>query len=277
MPRRALHRLFIASVGLVVGAALSLGAAFAATPTKAKAKPGPEVVVVADALAKTSTDFLPAPGKPIYYIIVGLAERTLGSAIAGEPQPDKAVLEREVEKALASQGYVRTRLGGPIPALALIITWGSANLMIDDFEETNPETGETSTSSVVYNRREIAQLLGADKANRRLLSPSEAEAINDAARQDRLYLFIGAFDAMALAKKQKKVLWRTAMSIESRRTSLPESLPVMLASAAPWFGRDTELPVFVDDATRRKAEVHIGVPVVVPDSKPAAPPAPKAK
>lgn len=261
----------------MVGAAFSLGSAFAAAPAKSKAKPGPEVVVVADALTKSADEFLPAPGKPVYYVIVGLAERTLGAAIAGEPQPDKAILEREVEKALASQGYLRTRLGGPIPALALIITWGSANLMIDDFEETNPETGETSTSSVVYNRREIAQLLGADKANRRLLSPSEAEAINDAARQDRLYLFIGAFDAMALAKKQKKVLWRTAMSIESRRTSLPESLPIMLASAAPWFGRDTELPVFVDDATRRKAEVHIGVPVVVPNSMEAAPPAPKAK
>ena len=69
----------------------------------------------------------------------------------------------------------------------------------------------------------------------------------------------------------KKLLWRTAISIESRRTSLPENLSVMLASAAPWFGRDSEMPVFVDDAARRKAEVHIGTPVVVPDPPNEAP------
>jgi hypothetical protein len=254
---------------LFVAFAVALGAPpVAAPPAKAKAKAGPEVIVVADVMPNPPAELVPAPGKPVHYVIVGMAERTLGAAIAGEPQPDKAMLQREVEKALASQGFVRTQLGGPIPTLALIVTWGSANLMMDDFTETDPATGAESTSTVVYNRREIAQLVGADKANRRMVSSSDADAINDAARQDRLYLFIGAFDALALAKKQKKLLWRTAMSIESRRTSLPESLPIMLASAAPWFGRDTELPVFVDDAVRRKAEVHIGAPVVVPDVKP---------
>jgi hypothetical protein len=231
----------------------------------AKPKPGPEVLVVADAPGEVPPEFRATPGKAVHYYLVGLAERSLGQPIAGEPQPDKAVLEREIEKALASQGYLRTRLGGVLPALALVVSWGSANLMIEDFEETNADSGETSTSSVVFNRREIAQLVGAIKAHRRLLSSSEADAINDAARQDRVYVFIGAFDAQALAKKQKKLLWRTAISIESRRTSLPENLGVMLASAAPWFGRDSEMPVFVDDAARRKAEVHIGTPVVVPD------------
>ncbi len=249
----------------------------AADSAKAKPKPGPEVIVVADAMTNPPIELRPAPGKPIYYVLLGSLERTLGAAIAGEPQPDKAVLQREVEKALASQGFIRTQVGGPMPSLALIVTWGSANLMIDDLTETNPDTGESTTSSVVYNRREIAQLVGADKASRRMLSSSEADTINDAARQDRLYLFIGAFDVLALAKKQKKLLWRTAMSVESRRTSLPESIPVMLASAAPWFGRDTEMPVFVDDAARRKVDVRIGPAVVVPDSPKDAPPAAKAK
>jgi hypothetical protein len=100
-----------------------------------------------------------------------------------------------------------------------------------------------------------------------MLSGYEAEEINDAARQDRLYLMVAAFDALALAKKEKKLLWRTRISIESRRTSLPESLTVMLDSAAPYFGRDTELPVFIDDNLRRKADVQIGTPVVVPPTE----------
>lgn len=229
----------------------------------AKPKPGPEVLVVGDVMASIPPEFVPAPDKPVYYVLLGTAERTLGAAWANEPQPDKATLEKEVVRILGAQHFHRTQLGGPMPQLALVVTWGSANLMIDDINDTN-DAGETTTSSVVWNSREMAQLVGADKANQKMLMSSEAEAINDAARQDRLYVMIAALDAMALAKKQKKLVWRTRISIESRRTSLPESLTVMLNSAGPYLGRSTELPVFIDDNLRRKADVQIGTPVVVP-------------
>ena len=229
----------------------------------AKPKPGPEVLVVGDAWSQLPEELRPTPDKPVYYLILGSVERTLGAAWANEPQPKRETVEQEVARVLATQNFVRTQLGGPMPQLALIITWGSANLMIDDINDSN-DAGETTTSSLVWNRREIAGLVGADKVDQRLLSSADADALNDAARQDRLYLMVAAFDAMALAKKQKKGLWRTRISIESRRTSLPESLTVMLNSAAPYFGRNTEMPVFVDDNLRRKAEVQIGTPVVVP-------------
>jgi hypothetical protein len=230
----------------------------------AKAKPGPDVLVVGDALETMPEDLRPTPEKPIHYVLLGSAERTLGAAWGGEPQPKKEVVEKEVMRVLATQNFQRTQLGGPIPRLAIIVSWGSANIMTDDLEETD-DAGETTTTTIVWNRREIAGLVGADKARQHMLSNSEAEVINDAARQDRLYLMVAAFDAQALAKKQKKLVWRTRISIESRRTSLPESLVVMLDSAAPYFGRSTDLPVFVDDNVRRKAEVKIGTPVVVPD------------
>jgi len=229
----------------------------------AKPKPGPDVLVVGDVMPSIPAAFVPAPDRPVYYVLLGTAERTLGAAWANEPQPDRATLEKEVVRILATQNFQRTQLGGPMPQLALVVTWGSANLMIDDINDTN-DAGETTTSSVVWNSREIAQLVGADKANQKMLMSFEAEAINDAARQDRLYVMIAAMDAMALAKKQKKLVWRTRISIESRRTSLPESLTVMLNSAGPYLGRGTELPVFIDDNLRRKADVQIGTPVVVP-------------
>ncbi len=232
----------------------------------AKAKPGPDVLVVGDASPTLPEEFRPTREKPVYYILLGSAERTLGAAWGGEPQPDSATLEKEVARVLATQHFLRTQIGGPMPKLALVVTWGSANLMIDDIEDTD-DAGESITTSLVWNRREIAQLVGADKARQHMLSGYEAEEINDAARQDRLYLMVAAFDALALAKKEKKLLWRTRISIESRRTSLPESLTVMLDSAAPYFGRDTELPVFIDDNLRRKADVQIGTPVVVPPSE----------
>lgn len=247
-------------------AGLALGT-MAPSVFAAKAKPGPDVLVVGDAFPALSEEFQPTPEKPVYYVLLGSAEHILGAAWAGEPQPKKEVLEREVVRVLATRNFRRTQVGGPMPQLALIVTWGSANLMTDDLEETD-DAGETTTTTIQWNRREIAALVGADKARQQLLSGSDAEAINDAARQDRLYLMIAAFDAQALARKKKTLLWRTRMSIESRRTSLPESLVVLLDSGAPYLGRGTELPVFVDDNVRRRAEVKIGTPVVVPDPPP---------
>ncbi len=251
-----MKRFSAAAAGVVF---LLLGAdTFAAKP-----KPGPHVLVVGDIMPTIPAEFVATADKPVYYVLLGAAERTLGAAWANEPQPDKATLEKEVIRILATQHFHRTQLGGHMPQLAVVVTWGSANLMIDDINDTN-DAGETTTSSLVWNQREIAQLVGADKANQKMLMSSEADAINDAARQDRLYVMIAALDAMALAKKQKKLVWRTRISIESRRTSLPESLTVMLNSAGPYLGRSTELPVFIDDNLRRKADVQIGTPVVVP-------------
>lgn len=257
-------RLLAALISL---AALVAVPGFAAESSKpVKPKPGPDVLVVGDAVPDLPEQFQPTREKPVYYVLLGSAERTLGAVWAGERQPDRAVLEGEVARVLASRHYLRTQLGGPMPQLALVVTWGSANLMIDDLEETNDD-GETVTSSLVWNRREIAQLVGADKAYDKMLSSTEAEEINDAARQDRLYIMVAALDAQALAKKQKKLIWRTRISIESRRTSLPESLAVMLDSAVPYFGRSTDLPVFIDDNLRRKADVQIGTPIVVEEQK----------
>lgn len=253
----------------VVGILALVVSAHAAAPAaKTKAKPAPDVLVVGDAAEKIEPQYLPSPGKPVYYVFMGAAERVLGSAWAGEPQPDKKMLQEEIFRVLASQGYIRTQVGGPMPQLAIVVTWGSANLMSDDFETTD-DAGESVTSTVNWNTREISSLVGADKARNKMLMSSEADAINDAARQDRLYVMVGALDAQALAKKQKKLVWRTRMSIESRRTSLPESLTVMLNSAAPYFGKSTDLPIFVDDNLRKKAEVQVGIPVVVP-TPPAA-------
>ena len=268
------HRALSLFVFAWLGAALAVGAD-GAPAKKAKVKPGPEVLVVSDVVGPDKEVARPAPGKPVYYVILGKAERTLGNAIAGEPLPAPAVVEREIVAALAAQGYVLTQVGGPVPSQALVITWGTANAAIEDFSETDPTTGETSTSSVFFNQREIAQLVGADKANRRMLMSSEAEQINDAARQDRVYVMIAAMDVEALRKKQKKLIWRTRISIESLRHSLPESLHTMLASAAPYFGKETEMPVFLDDTDRRKAEVKIGTPRVVDEPSPPATQSPK--
>ena len=224
---------------------------------------GPEVLVVSDVRSKESIALRPTKEHPINFIVLGGGERTLGDSIAGEPMPNRAALTREIEAALVSQGFTLTQLGGPVPHIAILFSYGSANLSTAEINDTDPATGETSTSTITFNRREIAALVGAFKAERHLLMSSDADRINEAAREDRLYVFLAAFSVEALRKKDKKVLWSTRISIPSRRRTLPESLHVMLASAAPYFATETDLPKFIEDADRRKTEVRVGTPTVV--------------
>lgn len=251
---------------------LTAFAAFAASAAEKPKKPGPEVLVVSDVLLTPPEAARPTKENPIHYIILGGGERTLGDAYAGDKMPKREEVARALVGVLETQGFRLTKLGGPIPQLAIVFTYGSANLSSVDLNETDPSTGETTTSTVTFNHREIMALVGADKASRRLLMSSEADRINEAAREDRLYLFIAALDVDALLKrKEKKLVWRTRISIPSRGRWLPESVDVMLKTAGPYFGAATEMPVFLDDADRRKAEVQIGTPVVVPEQ-----PAPKS-
>ncbi len=244
----------------------------------AKAKEGPEVLVVSDVVDPKATALRPTKENPVYYIILGGAERTLGDPIGGEKMPKPDELKFEIARALHSQGFLLTKVGGPRPQIAILYSYGTANLSSVDLDETDPGTGETTTSTITFNRREIAALVGALKADRHLLMPSEADRINEAARDNRLYLFLAAFDVDALAQKQKKIVWRTRISIDSRRNTLPEVMRVMLASAAPYFATETDLPKFIEDADRRKAEVIIGTPTVVDDqAPPSAAPAAKRK
>lgn len=129
------------------------------------------------------------------------------------------MIEREIVKVLASQGFLPTAVGGPMPALAILITWGSA--VLDTSEISMPPLPQPSfgapadptalppppppdTVLLAYNQREIASLVGADKANRNLLDSSRLAEINDAASTSRVYIFIGAFGIETMLKKKAK-------------------------------------------------------------------------
>jgi hypothetical protein len=149
-----------------------------------------------------------------------------------------------------------------------------ANAPQDPSAPPRPPPQETETRLIIYNQREIMMLVGADKASARGMSQADADLLNDAMRQRRSYVFVGAFDAAALQKKQRKLLWRTRMSIDSLDQPLPDALGTMLASGAPHFGQNLDKPVFVTERDR-KAEVQVGTPTVVPEADKAATPPPR--
>jgi len=244
--------IFTLAISIVVGVTCAIA--------KSKPKAKPDVLVVADVLADDSSSVTPTPAKPIYYVILGGMERDLGASIAGLPSVDLAMIRTQLVSALAGRSFIETKLGGPVPRLALVVSWGYANLDTIDVDETNTDdSGESTTSTTTYtmNAREKARLIGWDKAERHLMSSSEADELNSAYRDDRLYIVIAALDAAALQKKQKKLLWRTRISIDALREDLPSNLGMMIADAAPYFARDIDRPVTINDDVRR-ANVKLG-------------------
>ena len=133
--------------------ALVLGSIAVAASKKPE---GPEVLVVSDITAPAGQNLRPTKESPIYYIVLGGAERALGDSIAGEKMPDRAVLTHEIERVMNTQGFTLTRVGGPRPSIALLFTYGTANLSTADINDTDPTTGETTTSTISFNQREIA-------------------------------------------------------------------------------------------------------------------------
>lgn len=208
---------------------------------------GPEVVVVGDARQDVPAPLRPAPGQPIHYLLLGNAEMDYGLPVAHMPRPEPKAMEEELGKVLARQGFVRTQVGGPMPRIALVFSWGTANL--DPLGEEDPDTREIDEVAYRFNRMGMKKLVGADRA--RNLTLVDGEKVDQAIISDRVYVSVIAFDVPELLKRKKVVLWRTHMSIESTHHDLSDSLAVMLASAAPYFGRTTDQPIFIDDRVRQ--------------------------
>lgn len=223
------------------------------------AKPGPEVLIVSDVLHDVPVAVRPEPGKPIHYLLLGNAENDLGYPTAFMPRPDPKAMEAELIKVLASQGFLRTKVGGPMPQIALVFSWGTSNFdpTFGQLENHEPEYDPSDFDEPGDNPKRIGRpkinrrLVGADKIRNPDLTLVEGNRITENIFTNRVFITVFAFDMPSLARKKKSVLWRTSMSVESTNHALPDSFALMLAGAAPWFGRSTAKPVFIDDHVRQ--------------------------
>ncbi len=224
----------------------------------------PETVVVTDRFT-TAPDFIPPTAEaPCPYFLLSGSELALGASVAGQKQTEAQAIATLVAKALRDQHYLPTTVGGPAPQLVIVFHWGNANLELDEWEETDPQSGESENRAIAGNTPTIARLIGLDRLQERSLSLAEEHRLATILSEDRLYLVIAALDAAALADGQRRLVWRTWISIPALRHNLPRDLPAMLAHAAPHFGRESAAPLIFSRGEAR-TEVEVGTPTVVPE------------
>lgn len=250
---------------------IALFIALAASVVRAQIgdKDGPDVLVVADNFGHDVGALRPTKDNPVHYVMKGGMQWDLGSSVAGERMPPVADLEALIHSTLASQGFTRTEVGGPMPDIVILYGYGSAYLEVEEWIEdsVDSESGELTSNiqSKDLNAREIFGLAGAAKIKGKVLSSAIADEITDAIENGRLYISVSALDASALQEQKKQIMWRTRISIPTRRNRLPDTMELMLVSAAPYFGADSALPVVIGDKDRRETDVQIGESTVVED------------
>lgn len=82
------------------------------------------------------------------------------------------------------------------------------------------------------------------------------------------FVIASAYNYDALAKGQRRLLWRTKLTVNSLGVNMLETIPLLIATGGPYFGRETVDPVVIAKRVSRSGKVEVGTPTVVPD-KPA--------
>ena len=177
--------------------------------------------------------------------------------MAGTKPPVKDEVLRSVISSLARQHYLPAKPGSK-PDLALMIWWGSVNPLIDEMEANEDDVGPTQ---VFFNKREMLALVGAFKAN--AFFKFDTDQLKEAATDDRYFILIAAYDFPALERKERKLLWSARMSTESTGRAPAEIFPLLAASGAAAFGRDTAPAVLDTSKPIKRPEVEMGPAEVI--------------
>lgn len=93
---------------------------------------------------------------------------------------------------------------------------------------------------------------------------------------DVYFAVVTAYDYDSLATDQKRLLWRTKMTVHAGGVSMTESVPTLISTAAPLIGKEMSEAATFSEPLRRNAKVEIGPLKEVPPAA-TAPPEPGKK
>lgn len=98
---------------------------------------------------------------------------------------------------------------------------------------------------------------------------------------DLYYVVASAYDYASLAAKQRRLFWRTRMTVAAQGVSQEQTLPTLISAAGPYFGKDMSEAELITKKAMREGTVEIGTATVVEMPAKAAdtakPPAPAKK
>ena len=228
--------------------------------------PAPQVIVVGDVTKLGKETRVPDAEHPIYYVPLTPDQPKKDTKPADRKppaegkQPTREEVLNRLGAALAKRHYLPAGPGHP-PEIVLSFWWGTADPQLENYG-TDDALQEDS-----FNERAMIALVGSDKKQE--LMNWHSKDLRSAARQERHYVVVMAFDYAAAVQKQKKILWITRTSLASADTDLAGAIEPLVATAAPAFGREAR-PTWTDSGKVRDESVRIApleVKETVPEKK----------
>ena len=211
-----------------------------------------------------------SPEHPVYFVEQDAGFHQLGWTVGREQLARGPELASALHTALANNGYLPAATGHPA-GLAIIYYWGSHNKPDVDTARDFPLRAWQNTleRAVLVGGKKLAASMSfmmewgatpADRDDKRLYLIDQTDG-------DLYYVVASAYDYGALARGERRLAWRTTMTVTSAGLAMGETLPALITSAAPFFGKNMEEPEIGARRVSRDGHIFVGTPTVV-DEKP---------
>lgn len=246
---------------------------------------------------------------PAYYIVQSAGYRRTIGAPSGDKTlpPDK--IDEFVRRSLATRGYRPATATAPA-TLVLVYSWGVHARLDQDGTLTGDQLAQnlldraglvggekfkgefmamlaeatarvdaavsSPTRHMTMDGSAVSPVLGPEQlefispVNRFRERSAKNEFLLEQVAGDVYFVIVSGYDHAALSRGQRVLLWRTKMTVSADGVSQTDSLPTLINSAAPYFGRDMSEPATLTPRTFPKGRVKLG-PLTFPDEEPDAP------
>jgi len=231
---------------------------------------------------------------PYYYIANSLGFHQEGQGAYRDTKVSEENMLKIVQKALAADHYLPANKEHPVN-FVLYLFWG----VHCKLWEADPNSDEIGMVDINHqNLLSRATLIGGAKFAKELeealikqarygkqsmpmLDPVYLFSIRDDVTRnlveqvldDCYYVVVSAYDAAAMARGERKLLWRTKMATPAQGVSLVETAPALGASGSSFFGKDMNEPAIIGKRINRGGTVELGeLKVISMDEKPAETP-----
>lgn len=286
----------------------SSGWVFSILPKAFQKNPNVDLTVITEMTELGKMQPAVSPAKPAYYVAQSSGYRELGHAAGSKYVLKPEDVERLLTKGLAANGFLPAKLPEHPPTLIIIYTWGSHSMLVEGDAE-NPALSGAQVAANLLDRaalvggvkfsQEMLKLFeqadamataanvplppGADGAvmtseMMAFANPIEMfkradpknEFLVEQFTNDVYYVVATAYDYASITTKVKRLYWRTRMTVAAQGVSQDQTLPTLITSAAPYFGKEMSEPAILTKRAVAEGQVEIGPATVV--EMPAAAP-----
>ena len=210
---------------------------------------------------------IPSPSAPVYYKALNIGYRDFGAAIGGDKRPAPEEMIRTIVQVLATVGYLPADAQHR-PTQWIVFTWGTLYPKI--LPKWDPQMPD---ANVQLNHSQMLRFLGGEKLGlvsqhpgvesllryqSRFAFDSTTKAIWGVAGGDLYMVALAGYEYFETEPKHPKLLWKTKISCPATGLVMADTLQTMVVIAAPFIGRATSRPVWVNAADKLKPSVRIG-------------------